>query len=188
MWKVFNNTMDEPQLVDPKEALPEENADVKDDKSTETVDNTNAGESADSTRSENGSDENSESEESESENDCESDSEDDLPGLMTQDNSELYVINIDGHACYYADSEEDAHDRMWDLARRCCRLTPDWKHYVVRVSENEIHVEREQNWIVISYPEVIHRLRCSTIKKLVPRPTEPTAEPVTEETDKDKTE
>ena len=69
---------------------------------------------------------------------------------------------------------------MWDLARRSCRLTPDWRHYLVRVSEDELHIELEQNWVVISYPEVIHRLKCTIIKKLVPRHVE--VESTSEET------
>lgn len=87
--------------------------------------------------------------------------------LMSKANSELYAIVIDDKVCYYTDTEEEARKRMEDLADRFCSVNPDWKYYVNWVSPNELHVECEQNWLVISYPEIIHRLKCVTIKKII---------------------
>ena len=100
----------------------------------------------------------------ESEAEESSDEEEDCETVAIVPDSEMYAISVDGEPRYYVRTPEEANLCMWHLARRLVYLTPDYTTRYVKVGKNELHIEHQCNWYVISYPETIHRLKYRKIR------------------------
>jgi len=79
--------------------------------------------------------------------------------LKSIPDSDRYVLSINERPKYYVKTAEEADICMWHVARCLCKLDPDYTTRYVRVGRNALNIERECNWYVISYPEIVHRLR-----------------------------
>jgi hypothetical protein len=146
------SSIDDPQIVDTPEVPRDEPGKPQpENKQVETESDEEASDT------EAASEESSE-EESEEESDTEYETIDVVP------DSEMYAISVDGKPRYYVRTPDEADLCMWHVARRLVHLSPDYKTRYVKVGKNELHIERQCNWYVMSYAETVHRLSYREIR------------------------
>jgi len=83
--------------------------------------------------------------------------------ILTATGQELYLITIDNEPEYYVETLKHAEECIWHIARLMCNADSDYTvSYVKR--DNEIQVEKRYNWFLVSYDELIHRVRFDRIR------------------------
>ena len=85
------------------------------------------------------------------------------------DNSELYVISIDNIPKFYVNTLELAQKKMTDIFQSLVFNYVHNENYMLYLHnmnfKNEIHIIRKHKFFIISYDEVIHRIRYNIIKE-----------------------
>ena len=126
------STIDDPQLVDTDDvrstSLEKESPEYIEEKTEQYSDN----------------------EDEDDEVDCET--------VVVVPDSEMYVISVNDKPHYYVRTQDEADLCMWHVARNLVNLSPNFTTRYVKVGINELHIERQCNWYVMSYAETIHRL------------------------------
>ena len=92
-----------------------------------------------------------------------------LNPLSFTENSNLYVISIDGISRFYVKDESTASEKMWDIA---CRLSgtqflSGYRTAFLKISNNELHLVGYYRFFLISYETVLHRISYSIIQECV---------------------
>lgn len=80
------------------------------------------------------------------------------------DNSQLFLITIDDIPEYYVKTVDEADKCIWNIANQITKLNPNYSYRYVNLRNNNIHVERHHNFFLVSYDEVIHRIRYDVIR------------------------
>ncbi len=140
---------DEAQLVHLSETKKSEESEIEESNNEETDNDTNDANETDEETDE------------VSEND-----EDYLEDLSEVPGSELYVVTIDGIPRVYVDTAEEAYLKMWDMARTYCTKNTDRATRYLQIGKTALHIERQHNFIIFSYPEITYRLRYFKIRKI----------------------
>lgn len=85
------------------------------------------------------------------------------------ENSDLYVISVDGVPNCYVKDEEIARKRIWDLARLYSsrKNFNGWQTSFVKISHNELHILGSYRLFLIAYDKVLRRLSYEKIKECV---------------------
>ena len=85
------------------------------------------------------------------------------------DNSELYVISIDNIPKFYVNTLEVVQKKMTDIFQSLVFNYVHNENYMLYLHnmnfKNEIHIIRKHKFFIISYDEVIHRIRYNIIKE-----------------------
>ena len=65
-----------------------------------------------------------------------------LNPLSFTENSNLYVISIDGISRFYVKDESTASEKMWDIARRLSvtQFLSGYRTAFLKISDNELHL------------------------------------------------
>ena len=92
-----------------------------------------------------------------------------LNPLSFTENSNLYVISIDGISRFYVKDESTASEKMWDIARRLSvtQFLSGYRTAFLKISNNELHLVGYYRFFLISYETVLHRISYSIIQECV---------------------
>ena len=92
-----------------------------------------------------------------------------LNPLSFTENSNLYVISIDGISRFYVKDESTASEKMWDIARRLSgtQFLSGYRTAFLKISDNELHLVGYYRFFLISYETVLHRISYSIIQECV---------------------
>ena len=116
-------------------------------------------------------DEDDSEDESDSEDEDESDSEGapELSLFSFTENSDLYAISVDGVPICYVKDEENARNRMWDLAILYLyrKTLNGWQSRFVKIGRNELHLLGSYRFFLIAYDKVLLRVSYAKIRECV---------------------
>ena len=121
------------------------------------------------------SDENDDSDENKND-DCDDDEksrEDELSLLLEPltftENSDLYVVCVDGIPKFYVQNVETAVTKMWDVARMLSldQNSSGYRTNFVKIGENELHLLGCYRFFIVSYDTFLHRISYSKIRECV---------------------
>ena len=92
-----------------------------------------------------------------------------LNPLSFTENSNLYVISIDGISRFYVKDESTASEKMWDIARRLSgtQFLSGYRTAFLKISNNELHLVGYYRFFLVSYETVLHRISYSIIQECV---------------------
>ena len=92
-----------------------------------------------------------------------------LNPLSFTENSNLYVISIDGISRFYVKDESTASEKMWDIARRLSvtQFLSGYRTAFLKISNNELHLVGYYRFFLVSYETVFHRISYSIIQECV---------------------
>jgi hypothetical protein len=92
-----------------------------------------------------------------------------LNPLSFTENSNLYVISIDGVSRFYVKDESTASEKMWDIARRLSgtQFLSGYRTAFLKISNNELHLVGYYRFFLVSYETVLHRISYSIIQECV---------------------
>ena len=108
-----------------------------------------------------------ESQDEESEDDEESEVLNNFPTLILKQDSEKYVITMDGIPQCYTTTIEDARKRMWEFARLRKFHEYNYRSYIREGStQNHISVIGYQKFYAISYDRVLSELSINKIQEI----------------------
>lgn len=113
------------------------------------------------------SDDESEDDESEDDNEKE------LPTLLSPlsftDNSDLYIVSVNGLPRFYVKDEKTASDKMWELSRKLAstEFFAGYRTNLLRISNKEIHLLGSYRFFLIAYDTILHRISYSRISECV---------------------
>ena len=111
-----------------------------------------------------GDDEGDEDEGDEDEGDEDEGDEDGVNSSFT-DNSDLFVISIDGIPKFYVKDEKTASEKMWYFTRILSfkHFSSGYRSNYVQISEKELHIIGSFRFFLLAYDQVIHRITYSKI-------------------------
>ena len=120
------------------------------------------------------SDHNRENDSDSSENDSSENEEGDVLSTLIQplsftENSELYVVSVDGLPKFYVKDIKAAHEKMWNIARQLasCRFLGGYNTNFLKIGENELHLIGSFRFFVIAYDTTLNRITCSRVQECV---------------------
>jgi hypothetical protein len=106
-------------------------------------------------------------EESEDEDDEETEVLNNFPTLILKQDSEKYVITMDGIPQCYTTTIEDARKRMWEFARLRKMHEHNYRSYIREGStQNHISVIGYQKFYAISYDRILSELSINKIQEI----------------------
>ena len=85
------------------------------------------------------------------------------------DNSDLFVVSVDGIPKFYVKDEKEASDKMWSLARLLSgeKFCSGYRTNYVEISPTELHIMGSYRFFLIAYDQKIHSITYSKIRECV---------------------
>ena len=83
------------------------------------------------------------------------------------ENSDLYVVSVDGRPRFYVKDEKAAHEKMWNIARHLSRTQffAGYKTNFLRIRENELHLLGSYRFFLIAYDTTLHRITYNRVQE-----------------------
>ena len=110
--------------------------------------------------------------ETENENETETETENEtishiLNPLTISNNSELYVVSVDGQPKLYVKNEQLAKEKMWYIARELSghKFLAGYRTEFIKIGDNELHLLGNYRFFIMSYDIVLHRIQYSKINE-----------------------
>ena len=92
-----------------------------------------------------------------------------LNPLSFTENSELYVVSVDGLPQFYVKDEHTAERKMWEVTRLLsARHVLDGHHtQFLKINNNELHILSSYRFFLIAYDQIIHKVSYHRVKECV---------------------
>lgn len=92
-----------------------------------------------------------------------------INSLSFTENSDLYVVSIDGLPTFYVKDIKTANEKMWDITRQLAnkRFLGGYNTNFLKISENELHLIGSFRFFIIAYDTTLHRITYSKVKECV---------------------
>lgn len=92
-----------------------------------------------------------------------------LEPLSLTENSDLYVVTVDGSPRFYVKDEKTASDKMWEVARRLSstQFFAGYRTSFLRIRENELRLLGSFRFFLIAYDTTLHRISYSRVQECV---------------------
>ena len=100
-----------------------------------------------------------------------SDSEDNISRLLQPlsltENSDLYIVSIDGQPKFYVKDKTTAHEKMWEVARKLSstQFFAGYNTNFLSIRENELHLLGSYRFFLIAYDTILHRISYSHVQE-----------------------
>jgi hypothetical protein len=92
-----------------------------------------------------------------------------LDPFSLTNNSDLYVVSVNGHPKFYVKDEKSASDKMWStiLLLSGRGFLNGWNTNYLQISDTEVHLVGSNRFLLITYDQVLHRVSYSRVKECV---------------------
>jgi len=83
------------------------------------------------------------------------------------ENSELYVVSVDGSPKFYVNNEKSAFDKMWEVTRLLSSkyVFDGYKTQFIEVKDNELHILGSYRFFIIAYDQILNRITYNKISQ-----------------------
>jgi hypothetical protein len=88
-------------------------------------------------------------------------------GFVFTENSDLYVVCVDGYPSFYVKDKKIASEKMWELAHHLSSQNLDRNVNCVRINNNELHLISNFKMFIISYDNILHRVSYTKVKECI---------------------
>ena len=92
-----------------------------------------------------------------------------LEPLSFTDQSDLYVVSVDGIPKFYVKDEKSASDKMWDISRKLAgtHYFAGYRTNFLKIKDNELHIIGSYRLFVIAYDIILHRIKYYKIEECI---------------------
>ena len=90
-----------------------------------------------------------------------------LAPLTFTENSDLYVVCVNGIPKFYVQSVETAITKMWDVARMLSlnHISLGYRTNFVKIGENELHLLGSYRFFILAYDTFLDRISYSKVQE-----------------------
>ena len=95
---------------------------------------------------------------------CKENCENDSIGCKEETNK-VFVISIDDEPFFFTKTEDDAQDKILDIAEDICD-NDDWVYYIKAIDYNIVKITRIYKYYTISYEQIFKIIRYDEIEEI----------------------